>query len=188
MQPSRSGILVVTALLAGPATLAGQMCFRANPAPRCHSFWITEAGVGARLDPHPANTDDGASLTLELGHMVNSGRRSALGAAIFLQVAEPISGFGLRPRYRHWLSRKVSIDIGPGIEYRSNEARFLPSGQLALNLGSGFAVTGDVHLIRSLSGSRQLGWYGGGRLGGGLGLAGILGMVALGALVAATWN
>jgi hypothetical protein len=123
--------------------------------------------------------------------MVNTSRRSAFGAALFVQSPEPILGFGFRPRYRRWLSPKVSVDLAPGIEYRSSNARFLPTGQLALNLGSGFALTGNVHVIPAIPEAERkahFAWYVGARLGGGLGLAGVLGMVALTALVAATWN
>jgi len=67
------------------------------------------------------------------------------------------------------------------------------SGQVGLNLGSGVALTGQVDVARNGLGSfangraTDVAWYAGGRLGGGLGVAGMLGFVALGALIAATW-
>jgi hypothetical protein len=178
-------------------TLAAQSCFAGHPLPSCRSFWLTEAGLSVRLDPHP-ETESG-SATLELGYMVNLNPRSALGAAVFLRGGEPVGGIGFRPRYRRWFNSDVSLDVAPGIVLKTlSGGQFTLkaptfSGQLGLNLGSGFALTGQVDVPRNAVGafpngsSTDVAWYAGGRLGSGLGVAGILGFLALGVLVAATW-
>ena len=130
--------------------------------------------------------------------MVNRGPRSALGAAVFFRGGEPIGGIGFRPRYRRWLNSHVSLDVAPGLVLKTLGSQFTLkaptfSGQVGLNLGSGLALTGQVDVARNAAGtfangsSTDVAWYAGGRLGGGVGVAGILGFLALGALVAATW-
>jgi hypothetical protein len=190
-------LAVVVSSVAHLHPLAAQSCLTPHPLPRCRSYWITEAGLSVRLDPHP-ETESG-SATLELGYMVNRSPRSALGAAVFLRGGEPVGGIGFRPRYRRWLNSHVSLDVAPGVvlktlgggQFTLRAPTF--SGQVGLNLGSGLALTGQVDVARNAAGtfangsSTDVAWYAGGRLGGGLGVAGILGFFALGALVAATW-
>lgn len=192
-----AALAVAAVGLAASQPLAAQACFAPHPLPRCRSYWITEAGLSARLDPHPQT--EGASATLELGYMANTGARSALGAAVFLRGGEPVGGVGIRPRYRRWLGEKVSLDVAPGIVLKALSGGQFSlrspgfSGQVALNIGSGFGVTGQVDVARiEFSGfangnSTDVAWYAGARLGGGLGLGGMLGFLGLGALVAATW-
>ena len=178
-------------------SLAAQACFAPHPLPRCRSYWITEAGLSTRVDPHPQT--ESASATLELGYMVNAGPRSALGAAVFLRGGEPVGGVGIRPRYRHWLSPSVSLAVAPGIvlkamgggQFSLRSPSF--SGQVGLNVGPGLGLTGQVDTPRTDLGgfpngkASDVAWYAGVRLGGGLGVAGLLGFLGLGALVAATW-
>jgi len=196
-------LAVVVSSLADLNALAAQTCFAAHPLPRCRSYWITEAGLSVRLDPHgwtPSGPEtESGSATLELGYMVNLSPRSALGAAVFLRGGEPVGGIGFRPRYRRWFNSHVSLDVAPGIVLKTlgggQFALKAPtfSGQLGLNLSSGFALTSQVDVARNAVGtfpngsSTDVAWYVGGRLGGGLGVAGILGFLALGVLVAATW-
>ena len=190
-------LAVVVGSLADLHALAAQSCFAAHPLPRCRSYWLTEFGLSLRLDPHP-ETESG-SATLELGYMVNRSPRSALGAAVFLRGGEPVGGIGLRPRYRRWFNSQVSLDVAPGVVLKTlgggQFALKVPtfSGQVGLNLGSGLALTGQVDIARNATGnfpngsSTDVAWYAGGRLGGGIGVAGVLGFLALGAVVAATW-
>jgi hypothetical protein len=201
MRIRQAVLAVLLAVVAGGLldlqALAAQSCFAAHQLPRCRSYWLTEAGVSARLDSHP-QTESG-SATLELGYMVNLSSRSALGATVFLRGGEPVGGIGFRPRYRRWFNSQVSLDVAPGLVFKAmSGGQFLLkaptfSGQVGLNLGSGLALTGQVDVARNALGSfangraTDVAWYAGGRLGGGLGVAGMLGFVALGALIAATW-
>jgi hypothetical protein len=183
--------------LAALPPLSAQACFAPHPLPRCRSYWITEAGLSARLDPHPET--ESASATLELGYMANVGSRSALGAAVFFRGGEPVGGVGIRPRYRHWVGQRVSVDVAPGIVVKALSGGQFSlrspgfSGQVGLNVGSGFGLTGQVDVVRLELGGfpngtvRDVAWYAGARLGGGLGVAGMLGFLGLGALVAASW-
>jgi hypothetical protein len=194
---------LVVISLADLRTLAAQSCFAGHPLPRCRSFWLTEAGLSVRLDPHgwtPSGPEtESGSATLELGYMVNLSPRSALGAAVFLRGGEPVGGIGFRPRYRRWFNNHVSLDVAPGLVLKTlSGGQFTLkaptfSGQVGLNLGSGLALTGQVDVARNAVGtfangsSTDVAWYAGGRLGSGVGVVGILGFLALGALVAATW-
>jgi hypothetical protein len=130
--------------------------------------------------------------------MLNLSPRSALGAAVFLRGGEPVGGIGFRPRYRRWFNSHVSLDVAPGLVLKTLGSQFTLkaptlSGQVGLNVGSGLALVGQVDVARNAMGtfangsSTDVAWYAGGRLGGRLGVAGVLAFLALGALVAATW-
>jgi hypothetical protein len=189
-------LLVTGSSLADQRGLVAQSCFAPHPFPQCRKHWLTEAGLSVRLDPHPGT--ESVAATLELGHMVNLSPRSALGASVFLRGGEPVGGIGFRPRYRRWLTSSLSLDVAPGIVFQTLSSQFTLqsptlSGQVGLNLGSGLALTGQVDVVRNRLGtfangkSTDVAWYAGGSLGGGLGVAGMLGFLGLGALVAATW-
>ncbi len=190
-------LVVVVSSLVDLHDLAAQACFAPHPLPRCRAYFLTEAGLSARLDPH--RYTESASATLELGYMVNVSARSALGAAVFLRGGEPVGGIGFRPRYRHWLNRYLSLDVAPGIVLKSTgggqfslKAPTL-SGQVGLNVSPGLGLIGQVDVVRSAYGtfsngkSTDVAWYAGGSLGGWPGGIGMLGFLGLGALVAATW-
>jgi len=176
---------LVVAMVA-PTKMVAQACFKAHAFPRCHTFWITEAGVSHRLGPILGGTD--GSATLEVGYMVNTRGSSAFGAALFWREGEPVTGVGIRPRYRRWLNPRISVDLAPGIIVYSGGHRPSPtlSTQAAINWGPSFALTAQMDVVRRRPKGTELAWYGGGRLGGGLGTAGMLGGLALFALVIAT--
>jgi len=186
-------VSLVGSSFVGLRPLAAQSCFSAHRLPRCRSYWITEAGLSTRLNPEPMFS--AVLLTLDAGYMVNYNARSALGATMFLQS----SGMGLRPRYRRWLGDRMSVDVAPGIVLKAmgdQIARRAPafSGQLGFNVGPALGVVGQVDVTRAADPIRfdapatDVGWYVGGRLNNGFGLAGMLGCVALGVVVVATWD
>lgn len=198
--PPLVAALVFVAMVC-PGSLSAQTCFNSRPLPRCRSFWITEVGLSARLDSHLDT--EGGSVTVELGYMVNAGARSAFGISGFFRGGEPVGGVGIRPRYRLWLGKSISLDVAPGIVLKSTSGGQFTlksggfSGQLALNIAPGIGLVGQVDQVRLDSTAFQntfpdgkttdVAWYAGGRLSGGAGVAGILAFLALGALVAATW-
>ena len=167
-----------------------QICFRGKPLPECRSFFVTEAGLSIRLDSH--SQSESRSLTFEVGYMVNRGTSSALGATVFLRGVDPVSGIGVRPRYRYWLTKESSLDISPGILLRSlceGYERVVPSfsGQIAINPTEFVGFTTQIDVIRFKHKTTDIAWYLGAKLDSYFGVGGMLGFFALVILVAATW-
>ena len=125
--------------------------FTPKPLAGCSSFLITEFGIFYDLD----KPSDETSLQLaawEFGCMVNANKRSAIGGTVFIvkDLDDAASWFGLRARYRYWLSRRISLDIAPGILLKGWKTEFrFPSFscQTGLNLNSWLAITGQVDII-----------------------------------------
>jgi hypothetical protein len=124
-----------------------RMCFRGGPVPRCSGFWLTEFGVAPRLTPD--GRDDGPLYTWELGLMKNAGRRNALGGSFFIEGADDGAGWGIRPRYRHWLSSKFSVEVAPGFVLRhSGYTSVAFSGQVAINFSDYLALTTTLRVFQ----------------------------------------
>lgn len=107
---------VLTLAFAAETASAGCGTFcRGKPLDSCQSFWVLESGFLARLgDSDVRDTDGRASVFLELGHMRNITNNSAVGASVY---GSGVGGdlFGVKGRYRNWLSPKASLDFSPGI-------------------------------------------------------------------------
>jgi hypothetical protein len=95
---------------------------------------------------------------------------------------------GFRPRYRHWLSRRVGLDIGPGFVLSTggdfagvDRAPQLAFGSInasaTLTDGDLVALTAEYDALRFEGRGTKSAWYAGARFGG------WLGPVATGALV-----
>lgn len=153
-------------------------CFRGQPKPACDQFWLTEFGVAA---PIPAGSNR-IRVTLELGRMRNVSAKHAYGVAVFAEGSEFDGGVGVRPRYRYWIDRSVSVDVAPGIAYSTGL-----SGQVALNFSDRAALSVHVAQLRQrygVGGNRPRVLVGA-RLGGRVGLGGMLAMPLLGLLALA---
>ena len=192
MSTSLRNVVMLTAIaaLALPASaLFGQAaaeqpthgCFRGRPSPPCNNFWLTEAGVAARL---AGNQPYGSSplFTWELGWMHNHGTRSALGIAAFGQAGGDLPAAGIRPRLRLWMNPTVSLDVAPGIALVGGAPGF--SGHVGLNLGDYAAATVHVVALRprtyDTNRSTRTAVFVGGRLGSVPGtVVGVGGPVAL---------
>lgn len=169
-------ILLLPVLQAAPGSAAPQACFRGRPLPACRSFWITEAALSGRVD---GRSDQRAvALTFDFGHMKNLSPHQALGGSIFMRSrgAEALSSvaFGLRPRYRHWLSRVFSLDVAPGLvlvqsgDYLRSSLPTV-SAEFALGAADLVALTAEADLVRIPGHGIDTAWFVGGRLGGGSG-------------------
>lgn len=146
--------------VAPPST---RTCLRGQPKPTCDQFWLTEFGVAA---PVPAGSNR-VRITLELGRMRNVSPKHAYGVAVFVEGSEFDGGVGVRPRYRYWIDRSVSLDVAPGIAYSTGL-----SGQVALNFSDRTALSVHVAQLRQrygVGGNRPRVLVGA-RLGGRLGL------------------
>lgn len=146
-------MLIAIAALALPSSaLFGQAaveqpthgCFRGRPSPPCNNFWLTEAGVAARLG---GNQSYGSAplFTWELGWMHNHGTRRAFGLAAFGQAGGDMAAGGIRPRLRLWMNPTVSLDVAPGIVLFGSGGAPGFSGHVGLNLGDYAAAT--VHVV-----------------------------------------
>jgi hypothetical protein len=130
--------------------------FKPKPLSECKSFLITEFGLAYGLDKPSDRTNLGL-ITWEFGYMVNRDEHSAIGGTVFISSEgdRPQIRFGLKGRYRYWLSKDQSLDIAPGVLITGSRDEFegnfvFPSFtcQTGLNLSSWFAVTGQVDIIR----------------------------------------
>lgn len=134
----------------------GRACFRPAPMPNCRAFWITEFGYSrevtpprvvmdtlppysssgpdsiVRVPPQPFERRLNASfLTWELGHMVNRGDGTALGASIFIGASTnnfDRSQLGIRGRHRWWNLHGMRADVGPGVYVSRDEQRIVDHG------------------------------------------------------------
>jgi hypothetical protein len=123
---SRRRALAAIAIVAGTLAVqdaAAQTCFRGRPKPTCRSFFLTEADAGLMLTlGSRAGGANGTAtrLGVSVGWMRNVGGRSAVGATLAggAYVNGGNSAFvSFRPRYRYWLSRTASLDVGPGVQW-----------------------------------------------------------------------
>ena len=157
------------------------MCLRARPLPKCKSFWITEAGVFYRLI-HEPKLEGNYYFTGELGHMINRNERSALGGTIFLGVnTEESYRLGLKPRYRRWISSKLSLDFSPGILLLGDDDSYKPdlpgfTGHIGLCYEDWLVLTTQLEIIHFKRFGTDVAWYGGAKLGSYPGLAVFIGL------------
>ncbi|QJR37179.1 hypothetical protein [Gemmatimonas groenlandica] len=85
----------------------------------------------------------------------------------------------MRPRYRYWIDRSVSLDVSPGIAYSTGL-----SGQVALNFSDRAALSVHVAQLRQRygAGGNRPRVLVGARLGGKWGLGGMIATPLLGLL------
>ena len=102
------GFMLVV-LCALPSASQAQTCFKAKPLPDCKSFWITELAGGVAM----AGEWTSPFASGEVGLMVNLNKKHAVGGTGFLDVGD-YPAFGIKGRYRYWLSKNFSIDAGLG--------------------------------------------------------------------------
>lgn len=167
-------ISALTAQEPPTAAMEGRaLCFKGEPLPTCRSFWITEAGYvyGLAGIPH----QDHHYATWELGLMANTSEQSAIGGTLYagLQFGEGLR-WGLKARYRRWLANSLSIDVAPGILLSVAE-KSSPgfTGHVGFNVDDRFAFVSQWDVVtnpwhwngtRPVS-RREVGWYGGVKLG-----------------------
>ncbi len=101
--------VVIGIVFASPLAGYAQTCFQGKPLPNCKSFWITEITVGIDVISSYA----GGLVTPEVGLMANLNKKHAIGGTAFLDITDN-AGFGVKGRYRYWMSKNFSIDAGAG--------------------------------------------------------------------------
>ena len=170
-------VFLLGALLAG-SPAAAQTRFRGAPLPECRSFFLTEISGGVIYDQNFV-------ITTDLGYMRNLDPGSAVGGSIFLSaegvVEDSWAAFGLRPRYRRWLSRQTSLDAALAVggvvgTSGSADGGLLVHAELTfgawdlvgITVGIAFASSGDDSGVHPLLGIRFGSWIGSGLMAAGL--------------------
>lgn len=116
-----------------PLPTAKRFCWQGRPLARCRSFILMELAThshwfGSKLNPvvtrplYGTSRDDDAlasHIVAELGAMVNTGPRSAVGGTLTTGAikvgGKPVTMYGVTMRYRRWLTPSVSADAGGGL-------------------------------------------------------------------------
>lgn len=121
----RAGLLVpalLTTAVGRPATAASvpdsaevrsaeSPCLRSRPYPECRVFFVTDAGVYARLAGE--HGEGPVRVILVGGAMVNLSPRNSLGASWFVNADDGLSS-GPMLRWRRWLGPTRSFDVAVG--------------------------------------------------------------------------
>jgi hypothetical protein len=183
-----AAVLLAAALLPQPS--AAQTCFTGRPLPQCRHFFLTEATLMHRLDmPGGASFDESTVLGLGVGLMRNITPTTAVGVAGYLQTDTHESGGVLQVRFRHWLTDRFSLELAPGIGLGGGTGANL---QAAAALADRVAVVVQVEAVSAEARQwspvdRGVRPSAGVRLGGGLGVLGIVAALGLAGLAAATF-
>jgi hypothetical protein len=167
MTPLRSLSTLSVLLLCTPALAHTQSCFRGRPLPTCRTFWVTESGIAKR-----ASGD--ILATAELGLMRNRSDRTALGATAVFALGDQLTGstdvmFGVKARYRRWLSPTTSVEVAPGALFVPERRKVALTAHAAFNLSDYAAVTAQV-----LGGGNDVGVYVGVKAGSYPGVVGAI--------------
>ena len=138
----------LAAAQAAPDT--GKACFTARPLPECRTFWLTEIGYywsafgpeAARPGSSPGDRqpDLNSHGSLELGLMSNRNPRTAVGGTAFIGTGGSTLRYGLKGRYRHWISDRRFAEVSAGPVGVSSHWPDSP------RWSSGVGITGDVSL------------------------------------------
>jgi hypothetical protein len=133
---------------AQPAPDTARACFAGRPLPECTTFWITEVGYyhrafgGGSIQPvppdFPGRLDLDNHFSWELGRMSNRSLRSAVGGTILIGGGGSGLRFGVKARYRRWLSERSALDLSAGA---LGVVTRLPYSQPSPR---GYGITGDV--------------------------------------------
>jgi len=183
---------------------------RGGPKSVCEWFTITELGLSLRINPNRNSlVPQNENLNLELGLMKNLNHRYAIGGTFYGATFQDGGGLGIKPRFRWWLTPKLSLDVSPGILFYSQTQSYpgkVPgfTGHMGLNIGDFFALTGQLEAIRYdysyLSASNSgpdflitnkgtdVAWYGGAKLGAYPGVIASIVLLGLAIAITETWN
>jgi hypothetical protein len=179
--------LLVAALV--PQPTAAQTCFRGRPLPQCRHFFLTEATLMHRLDmPGGARPGESTVLGVGVGLMRNITPTTAIGVAGNLQGDTYEGGGVLQVRFRHWLTDRFSLELAPGIGLGGGMDANL---QAVASLADRLAIVVQVEAVSAQARhwspvDRGIRPSAGVRMGGELGVLGIVAAFGLAVLVAAS--
>ena len=98
------------------ADTASILCFHPRQRPACRNFTITEFGVGSR-----GPGEDETHYFWDLGIMRNRSASTAIGASLHFAIGDDFTRYGVKARYRRWLTDAVPLDIAPGVVMHAPE-------------------------------------------------------------------
>lgn len=170
-----AAVMTISSVLPSAAEEPRSMTWRGRPLSETRSFWISEFGIGGRLNEsgNAARADNlfAEYATLELGPMVNVTSRIAVGGTASLRGSGE-AGVGVNARVRWWLDRKWALDLSPGVIIggSSGDSRYdltYPSatGRVSLSYGDWVGVTAGSEQIRIHGGASEVDWFAGVYLG-----------------------
>jgi hypothetical protein len=163
----------------------------ARPLPERRWFFVTQAGMLARLDTGSDLYDkSGGYVVLDYGAVKNLNPRFGVGGNLRFGIDDRRSRFGVKARLRTWLSRDVGIDLAPGILLAGTDdwigdADF-PGlvGEASASFGGWLQLVGEVESVHIQSESgledQDVSWMAGVRLGGVPGVAATVGALVVG--------
>jgi hypothetical protein len=151
---TRSVLVALAILTASSATLMAQP--EASPDHGQHGASLFfEAALGARLNrqPNPGVHDARWVATWEIGPSFNRGDW-AWGAGVMVAADEDGWRWGVRPRYRRWLSPTTALDFGAGILLDGKTSygeQHYPgfTGLVGLSYGDWLGVNIELQAIRT---------------------------------------
>ncbi len=161
-------------LLAGTETVEAT-CWRGRPGPACNNFWLTEFGIGWRLDDvsDPVRADEAFSYyaAYDAGPMFNVGEQLAVGGTLSLKTLG--EGYiGVHGRLRWWLDDDWALDFSPGVFIwgGSNDERYeleFPalSARVMLSYGDWVGISVGLDQVRVEGSGSDVDLYGGVYLG-----------------------
>ncbi len=107
--------LTVLSVLFFSSQLLAAWC-QGKPLPEQKSFWVFETSWKTRFaDSNTRLSKDKFLLTGELGYIKNMTPNYSIGATLYGSGDDDAGNFGIKFRYRRWLTKTVSFDISPGI-------------------------------------------------------------------------
>jgi hypothetical protein len=165
--------VVLLVSLAAPLRAQHAVCFRGRPLPQCRAFWLTEFGLSLPDGP----------FVWELGGMRNVGTHSAVGGTLYLRV-DGGTAYGVKPRFRRWLSPVVALDVSPGIIILAGARSSVGfAGHVGVSLADLLALSIQAETVPpDFTGGKRIKWSGGARLGAAPGaITGIAGLALLAA-------
>lgn len=146
------------------------LCSKGHRLPVCRSFWITEVGLVRKIANHSLYTD--YYFTWDIGAMVNRSDRDAFGGTLY---AGALLGesfrWGLRGRYRRWLTPNATLDIAPGILLGvSNSDKLGFSSQVGVGYSDWISFYAQLDITHRWQGDRRThdwvaDWFAGVRVG-----------------------
>ncbi len=102
--------------VADTSSQACNICWLEKAPPGCCWTIIFESGLRLRASESNVRAGKGDGLaTFDFGFMRNLNPHTAMGGSFYISGDDDGSRFGLRYRYRRWLTSRSCIDLSPGI-------------------------------------------------------------------------
>ena len=164
-----AGILVLMLPQVGFCSADEARCWRGQPSPGCSHFWITQFGVGARLN-NPSYSTRATSVYSEyvvydVGPMFNYSSSTALGGTVSVKLMKE-THLGLFGCYRRWFDDTWALDIFPGVlllggSHDDDYKLIYPTAaaRVALNYEDWVGVSTGLEIARIENNDTEVDWF-----------------------------